>query len=83
MDLIDFIQIPSESIPDFEPDLFIVASGYESRSIVIPQKLNNPGQRKVALAFTERRKYLHRPKNDQYFRDHNYEIIHTTGSKIA
>jgi hypothetical protein len=79
MELIDFVQIPSESISGFEPDLFIVASGYESRSLVIPQKLNNPGQRKVVLAFTERQKYLHRPKNDQYFRDNNYEIIYTSG----
>lgn len=79
MELIDFIQIPSETISDFEPDLFIVGSGYESRSLVIPQKMNNPGQRKVVLAFSERRKYLHRPKNDQYFRNNNYEIIYTTG----
>ena len=79
MELIDFFRIPSESIADFEPDLFIVASGYESRSLVIPQKLNNPGKRKVALAFTERGKFLHRQKNDQYFRDNNYEIIYTTG----
>jgi hypothetical protein len=80
MELIDFIQIPAESISDFEADLFIVASGYESRSLVIPQRLNNPGQRKVALSFSERRKYLHRPKNDQYFRDNNYEIIYTAGT---
>lgn len=79
MELIDFIQIPSESKSDFEPDLLIVSSGYESRSLVIPQKLNNPGQRKVALAFSERRKYLYRSKNDEYFRDNNYEIIYTTG----
>lgn len=77
MELIDFIHIPSESISDFEADLFIAASTYESRSLVIPQMLNNPGRRKVALTFTERRKYLHRPKNDQYFRENNYEIIYT------
>ena len=78
MELIDFIQIPSESISDFEPDLFIAASDYESRSLEIPQKMNNPGQRKVVLAFTERQKYLHRPKNDQYFRENNYEVFFTT-----
>lgn len=79
MELIDFVQIPSAFIPDFEPDIFIAASGYESRSLVIPQKLNNPGRRKVVLAFTERRKYPRRPKNDQYFRDNNYEFFYTSG----
>lgn len=63
--------------PDFEPDLFIAGSGYESRSTCIAKKLNNPGRKKVVLAFSDHHKEPVRTINDQYFTDHGYAFFYT------
>lgn len=77
MELINITHFSAQPEPGFEADLFIAGSGYESRSTCIAKKLNNPGRKKVVLAFSDHQKEQVRNKNDQYFRDHGYEIFLT------
>ncbi|MEX0988289.1 MAG: hypothetical protein WD052_12505 [Bacteroidales bacterium] len=79
MELLDLTITPTGNISDFKPDLFIAASGYEARSVLIPKSLNNPGRRKIALAYTEYTKEFSRRENDLYFKNNDYELIYSPG----
>lgn len=77
MEITELIHDPSSTLPDFKPDLFIAGSGYESRSTCIPSRFNDPGERKLVIAFKECQKVLHRKENDRYFSERNYEFLWT------
>jgi len=74
VELID-IKHRNEEVPAFEPDLFIAASGYESRATCIPKYLNDPGKKNVVLAFSDHLKEPARAENDRYFREHGYQSL--------
>jgi hypothetical protein len=75
VELINITHFSAQPEPGFEPDLFITGSGYESRATCIPKKLNDPGHKKVVLAFTDHMKEQVRNENDRFFRAHGYEFI--------
>lgn len=75
MELNNIIHTKPEDILDFEPDLFIAASGYETRAICIPKKFQHLKCKKIAFGFDERRKELSRPANDRYFRENGFSVI--------
>lgn len=77
VELINITHFSDQPEPGFNPDLFITASGYESRSTCIPKKLNDPGRKKVVLAFSDHKKEQVRNENDKYFRDHGYAFFLT------
>lgn len=75
MELVDILHAPKEKITDFEPHAFIAASGYESRSINIPNQFSKLRCKKIALCFSEQKNALNRTDNDQFFSDNNYQMI--------
>lgn len=75
MELNNIIHIKPEEILDFEPNLFIAASGYESRAIFIPQKFKHLKCKKLAIAFNEHSRELSRPANDKYFRENGFTLM--------
>ena len=79
MDLTDVIHISSPELQKFEPDLFIAASGYESRSISIPSQLGEIPGNKIVIAFSEHKKEISRPKNDDFYESDNYTKIVCSG----
>lgn len=57
-------------------DLLIAASGYETRSVFLSQKiLSSKVKRKVVLAFQERRGEISRPDNDIIFKQLGFEFV--------
>lgn len=79
MELTDVIHISSPELQKFEPDLFIAASGYESRSISIPSQLGEIHGKKVVIAFSEHKKEISRQKNDDFYENNNYTKMSCSG----
>jgi len=81
MEFIELIHEPAGESLDFQPHLFIAASGYESRSTIIPESFGQSNAIKIAFAFTEFSKELQRPKNDQFYLANQYELIPTSSEE--
>jgi hypothetical protein len=81
MEFFDLSYIPANAITEFTPDLFITASGYESRSINVAQKFQNPGKKRIAFAFSECLNDIDRPENDLFFRKFNYNLLPFSGDE--
>lgn len=81
MEFIELIHEPVGEIFDFQANVFIAASGYESRSIIIPKALGPNNAIKVAFAFKEFSKELARSGNDQFFQKNQFELIHNSGNE--
>lgn len=75
MELNNIIHTNSRDSLDFEPDLFIAASGYETRATSIPKKFQHLKCKKIAFGFKEHSRDLSRPANDKYFKEHNFSLI--------
>tara|TARA_R110002049_G_C9169822_1_gene561803 strand:- start:590 stop:1558 length:969 start_codon:yes stop_codon:yes gene_type:complete len=54
-------------------DVIIVASGYESRSCKLAQRLKSIEARKIAISFQEQNRHSQRLKNDDFFKSEGYE----------
>jgi len=82
MEFLDIVHNPGDDPISFGPDVFIAASGYESRSTAIPRKVEGLDCRKVAITFTEYSKELQRPENDKYFKSQGFEMLPASGFEI-
>ncbi len=74
-------QISPENLHKTEYDIFILASGYEQRSIYLPQNFHINAKRKIALAFYEKTKELNRKNNDAYLISQGFELISISGDQ--
>ncbi len=75
MELNNIIHTKPEDLLDFKPDIFIAASGYESRAICIPKKFQHLECKKIAFGFDEHLRDLSRQDNDKYFKENGYSLI--------
>ncbi len=82
MELSEINHIQSDHLQQFEPDIYIAASGYESRASFVTASCRPHAKKHVALAFTEHRNDLARPKNDQFFSNLGFEFIPVSGYSI-
>lgn len=79
MELSEINHIQYDHLQQFEPDIFIAASGYESRAAFVTNACRPDAKKHIVFAFTEHRKDLARPKNDQFFNKLGYEFIPVSG----
>src|SRR5437870_3454783 len=64
-------------------DLFLCASGYETRATQLAKQLRPSANRKVALAFKEHSGNKVRLANDLWFERNNYELPAVSGDTEA
>lgn len=81
MEILDIIHYPKGDPFDYNPEVFIAASGYESRSTLLPRKLEGISCRKIVFGFKEYSTELMRPENDSYFHSHGYEFYTASGNE--
>lgn len=82
MELINVVHAPEGEISDFNTDLFIAATGYESRAICIPEMITAISCKKVVIAYKDHQSDVARPANDSFFREKEYEFIYATGFEV-
>lgn len=82
MELINVVHAPDGEISDFNADLFIAATGYESRSICIPEIISAKNCKKAVIAYKDHKSDVARPANDNFFKENGYEFIYATGFEI-
>jgi len=76
----DKVQLPFPHLKDIDVDLFIAASGYESRSTFIAKQLQKYSiQRKIVFKFIDENSVSARRLNDAYFENDGYEQIDVDG----
>lgn len=75
MDLTNIIHSLPEDLLDFQPDIFIAASGYESRATSVPDKFKHLTCDKIVLGFSDRLNDIARPENDKYFKEHGFKQL--------
>jgi len=80
MDLTEINYPEVEEIYSFNPDLYIAASGYESRSIYMSGKLSGLNCTKVVLAYNDLSREMYRPSNDQFYRENDFRFFQCDGS---
>jgi hypothetical protein len=74
-------QISSNDLQTVDYDIFILASGYEQRSIYLPVKYKIKALVKIALAFSEKAKELNRRDNDSFLAEHGFKLIILSGEE--
>jgi len=75
MELAAITHVPSDDLTrNFNPDLFITASGFESRATAIAKMVDERSARNFALGYKEFQKEYSRPENDRYFQSRGYTI---------
>jgi hypothetical protein len=74
-------QISPDKLKDFSYDIFILAAGYEQRSIYLPANYNIKAEIKIALAFNEKSKELHRKDNDSFLVKQGYKLVTISGEQ--
>ena len=82
MEFLSAKQISSENLEKIEYDIFILAAGYEQRSIYLPQNFNIRAKRKIALAFHEKPKELHRKANDAFLTQAGFTFLTLSGDQM-
>jgi hypothetical protein len=75
-------QISPENLQSTEYDIFILAAGYEQRSIFLPLNYSINAKLKIALAFEEKPKELNRKSNDIYLIEKGFKLITLSGDEI-
>ncbi len=70
-----------DPLQNFTPEIFITASGYETRATAIAQKIDDRVNRKIALSYEEFSREHARLHNDLYFKNNQYEIIRYSSSE--
>jgi hypothetical protein len=81
MEFLSAKQISPENLQTTEYDIFILASGYEHRSIYLPLNYNINAKLKIALAFEEKPKELNRKSNDTYLLEKGFKLITLSGDE--
>ncbi len=74
-------QIAPGDLQKVKYDLFILVAGYEQRSIYLPQKYEIEADVRIALAFEEKPKELHRKNNDAYLLAKGFRFITISGEE--
>jgi hypothetical protein len=75
MELIFAHQIGFEQLSNKKFDYFIAASGYENRCTYLIDTIGIDATNKIVLAFTEKKDYLFRKKNDDIFSASGFTFI--------
>lgn len=76
MELDKTVQVTIKELQTQQFDLFISASGYETRSIFLAQRIPaDQAKRKVTFAFTERCEEISRRFNDKVYEQLNFEVV--------
>jgi hypothetical protein len=74
-------QVGPETLENTLYDLFILASGYEQRTVYIPLTFDIKAVSKIALAFTERSRELSRKTNDEFLIKKGFRLIPVSGEQ--
>ena len=72
-------QVSPDILENVSYDIAVLASGYEQRCIYLPAHYNIKAEIKIALAFKENSKELHRMENDVFLIQHGYRLITISG----
>ena len=80
MELVFAHQVGFEQLNNRRFNYFIAASGYENRCTYLVDNLVIEADRKIALAFDDKKDYLYRKKNDRRFADEKFEFIEEPAS---
>lgn len=83
MELLKSKQISPDDLQSFNYDLFLLASGYEQRSIYLAQNFHINANTKIALAFQERTKDYSRKSNDKFLIDNGFHLILSSGDQTS
>lgn len=84
MELDKNIQISSEHLQKQHFDAFIAASGFESRSSYLAEKINvSEIPLRIVLAYTELTDVLFRPRNDDKFRELDFTFFNVPPKSIT
>lgn len=81
MEYLNAKQISPENLFKTEYDVFIIASGYEQRSIYLPLNYTIKAKTKIALAFKEKNKELNRKNNDSYLLKQGFNLLSLSGDQ--
>ena len=81
MEQIEAQQISCDELEKIQFDLFILALGYEKRSVYLVEKYNISTNHKIAVAHLGKQRLLNRKKNEIFIRNNNFEIIHASGEE--
>jgi hypothetical protein len=81
MEFLSAKQISPENLQITEYDIFILASGYEQRSIFLPLNYHINAKLKIALAYEEKTKVLNRKNNDSYLIEKGFNFITLSGDE--
>jgi len=83
MELISTQQVPFNDLYINDFDLIIAVSGYESRSTYLVERIKLQNQIKTVLAFEEKTDELHRPENDEKYRQMGFHVVMQSGNTIV
>ncbi len=81
MELLGAQQIPSDELYKTRFNLFLIASGYEKRSVFLLEKFKIKADMKIALAYIEKSKELHRKENQKIILANGFEILPVSGEE--
>jgi len=83
MELGRIVHVETDNIiSGFSPDIFIAASGYESRATAIAEMLKDVPARKIVLSYKELNRDLNRPQNDLFFKKAGFQSFTFSGQEI-
>lgn len=83
MELVYAHQVGFQQILEEDLDLFIVASGYESRSVYLADHLMELNCEKVAIGFDDRKNVLFRPQNDERLKELGFDYFELPGNNSS
>lgn len=81
MEFLSAQQISPDTLNNIDYDIFILAAGYEKRSVFLPTRYKIKAKVKIALAFNEKSKELHRKDNDSYLKKEGFNMILLSGEQ--
>jgi hypothetical protein len=83
MELIFTQQVSFDDLYISDFDLIIAVSGYESRSTYLVERIKLQNELKTVLAFEEKTDELHRPENDEKYRQMGFHFIMQSGDIVV
>ncbi|MCB8999048.1 MAG: hypothetical protein H6540_03125 [Bacteroidales bacterium] len=81
MEFLSARQILPANLEEVNYDLFILASGYEARSIFLPRNFKIQADKKIAFGFEEKTSELNRKSNNQYLISEGFEMVNCSGEE--
>lgn len=79
MEITEIIHSKDFELNTLDSDLFIAASGYESRAVSITKKLMLESLDRVVIGFEEHQKELSRKENDAFFLERDFKFLYSSG----